>query len=399
MSIDLVSRCEHLIESISTIYFERKNSLPVKAQEKFTDVINQLQLAKVKLVDINENVMTLTLPNSEAQNLEDARSIWNAMPSGFIRGAPLKELVNKSSLALKFLREGYVDVTELGKFSDSEMKLAQQLGPNFPAFEAVWADWRFNIFSSPDNHFLWLRERGETILDDAGQILAVKPNKFFPRFAKLLEPIYGPYLSKDLQGCNRNGAKKSYDVNEWTPLSWESYEKESWKTNRQVRLFLGKPTNNDFLNFVLGGWFEAYVQYQFSDMLDRLNVPHEAFTRLKYKTTLNQDTEGVDVRREGGHFSGEIDVVVSTHEKILFVECKSGNLSIEDAQKVVRRKNVINAALKSTNATSMQVDFLLVHAPRIESSDVTKYLFDSGVTVLNPGDVIQFAKNHFQNIQ
>jgi Domain of unknown function (DUF1887) len=399
MAIDLLTQCDQLIESISLVYSDRKSSLPAKAQEKFSKVIDQLQLAKTKLEDINENVMQLTALNTEAQNLADARSIWKSMPSGLIRGEPLKELVNKSSLALKFLREGYIDVVELGKFSDSEMKLAQQLGPNFPAFEAVWADWRYNIFSNPDNHFLWLRERGETVLDDAEQIVAVKPNKFFPKFAKLLEPIYGSYLSKELQGCNRNGRQKSAENSDWSPLTWESYEKESWKTNRQVRLLLGKPTNNEFLNFVKGGWFEAYVQYQFSDMLDRLNVPHEVFTRLKYKTTLNQDTEGVDVRREGGHFAGEIDVVVSTHEKILFVECKSGKFNMEDAQKVVRRKNVINAALKSTNATSMQVEFLLVHAPRIESDDVIKYVTDYGVTVLNPGDVYQFAKMHFQSTQ
>jgi hypothetical protein len=120
-------------------------------------------------------------------------------------------------------------------------------------------------------------------------------------------------------------------------------------------------------------------------MLQRLELPHEIVTRLKYST----------VREGKGRFEGELDVLISTDDKLVLVECKSGKFSIEDARRMLERKEVIEAALLEAQATSMKLDFLLVHAPLSESPDARKLVEQAGIHVLGPVDVLSFAKNHF----
>lgn len=396
VSLNILSECDKLTLALTEVFTERRAVLPPKAQQKLDNLLAELANIKASLVDIDENVTPLTSINTDEQVLADARSSWESLPAGAVRGDSLKALVNNSSLALKFLSKGSVDVYELYKFSNTDVELAKQLGPDFKALESIWADWRYNAKTNRDNHFIWIKERGELAKDSEDKPY-LRPNKFFKNFARLVDSIYDPNHTKELQFGRKDGHRKLTLDADWKEFTWEDFDKKYYLTNRQVRLMLGRPINMDRFDFVSGGWFEAYVQYQFSDRLDRLGIPHEVFARLKYKTALNDATEGVDTRREGGHFSGEIDVVIATSEKILFVECKSGKFSMEDAQRVIKRKNVIEAALRVTGTNSLQVDFLVVHAPKSDSPESIDFVTSHGVRLLNPGEVYQYTLSHFQN--
>ena len=74
----------------------------------------------------------------------------------------------------------------------------------------------------------------------------------------------------------------------------------------------------------------------------------------------------------------------------------SGKFTIEDARRTLERKTVIEDALLDAQATSMKLDFLLVHAPRSESPDARQLVEGAGIHVLGPVEVLSFAKNHFQ---
>lgn len=389
---NLISECTSLATELERIYELGSGTLPKNAQAKFQLARDFLAQTNAALLDISDNVRDLTAIEVHSKAMLLASETWACLPDGRVTGEPLKQLFKQSSQALKFLHQGRVDATEAYKFSEEELSFAKELGQDFLGYEPIWSDWRFNISARDrdERHYLWINERGERMEHPDGKHYVI-PNLFLKKFAKLLERrgVYAGASIAEPQICRVQGRRKVTDNEAWMPIKngWEGFEKEYYLSTTQARVLLGEPVNKAMFQFVLGGWFEAYVQYLFSDMLERLEKPHEIVTKLKYNAVL----EGQ------GAFNGELDVLISTEDKLVVVECKSGKLTADDAKRVLVRKKVIEQALSSVQATSMKIDFLLIHAPRSDSPDARKIVEDGGVQVMDPVEVLSFAKNHFLN--
>ncbi len=389
--LNLIAECQRIRAELDRVYAAQSGTLPKNAQAKFQLALDLLGQADVALADISENVRDLTAIEFNSQALLRASEAWASVPDGPVKGTPLEMLFKQSSQALKYLHRGRIDAISSYKFSSDELAFARELGQDFNGYEPIWADWRFNVTAKDRDarHYLWINERGEKQKTADGRDV-VAPNRFLKRFAKLLQRwgLYSAPSIDEPQMCKAFGRKKITEPEAWAPIKngWEGFEKENFLTTAQCRVLLGDPLNPALFQFVLGGWFEAYVQYLFSDMLQRLELPHEIVTRLKYST----------VRETKGRSEGELDVLISTDDKLVVVECKSGKFTIEDARRTLERKTVIEDALLDAQATSMKLDFLLVHAPRSESPDARQLVEGAGIHVLGPVEVLSFAKNHFQ---
>lgn len=387
---NLLSECSDIASELERIFELQSGTLPKNAQAKFHLAKELLAQTSAALVDISENVRDLTAIEVHSRAIIKASELWASMPPGRVTGSRLEQLFKQSSQALKFLHRGRIDGIEAYKFSEDEINFAKELGQEFNGYEPIWTDWRFNVAARDrdQRHYLWINERGEKFETPDGQSYVV-PNQYLKKFAKLLERhgLYGSQSIDEPQICRQFGKKKITDNEAWQVIrnGWVGFETKHYLQTAQARVLLGDPLNQPKFQFVLGGWFEAYVQYLFSDMLERLEKPHEIVTRLKYEAVL-----------EGrGRFKGELDVLISTEDKLVIVECKSGKLSVDDAHRVLVRKQVIEEALRSAQSTAMQIDFLLVHAPRSESPEARELIEKAGVHVLGPVEVLSFAKNHF----
>ncbi len=388
---------------------DQNAKLPEKALSKFTLAENLLIDCLRVLNEINENILDLTSLDDVSVKLEKAHEFWESLPNGRIREEHLKMLVERSALSLQRLRAGGIDIIETYKFSDDEMRLASDLGPNFEALEKVWADWRWNALKNQKNHLLWTPTRGQLDNDE------FKVNPWFKKFYNIIYRVYTENPNHEIRQLKDRKAAQSKlaelkisnpdlnfkDLVEFPELwermqdGWKSYSNPNFRNPNAVKIDLGKPINTVLFNFLQGDWFEAYVAHQFSDQLQRVDIPHETYMRVKYETVLNSSSNGVNTKQLGGHFSGEIDVIVATDEKIVCIECKSGRLKLEDADRAVHRRDVIQGALKEVGLDPSMTLFAIVHAPRNENDEVPKFLEEKGMRVLGPADVSKFARSTF----
>lgn len=403
--MNLISETEKLLTILNESVILNNSSMAVKAKMKICDAKTHLQQCIDVLKDINENVVSLSEIDQTESKIGSAMAFRSQLDSGYIKDNDLNDLVELSPF-LNRLFQGGISFEEMYIFSPEYLKLASLLGPNFKALERIWADWRFNCLKA--NHFIWMSHRGHY----NSQREEIEPNVWFKKFYEIIRPIYDKEtehkilmisdLRKSLEHLSlihsEKNPKKMVDFPEfWEPMKegWKSFSNPKYRANNQVMIQLGKVVDHQLKEFINGGWFEAYVAFQFEDHLKRIRKPHEVYTRVKIKMALHKSVENVKVEKIGGLLSREIDVLAATDDKFAFVECKAGKLTQDEAEKALLRRDIIRAVLSEVGADPKMAVFALVHAPKVESEAVDAFLQENGMPVLAPHEVAHFARNFF----
>jgi hypothetical protein len=401
IKMNLLQTIQDCLSSIEAVKNKNSSRLPPKAIRNFDLAEGFLLRAMHYLREINDNAVELTSIDDDSGSSLKARCYFSELPSGKITSTELKTLIDLSCFSLQRLREGGVDVSEINKFSDQQMDLARRIGPDFSAMEKIWADWKFNSHNNK-NHLIWIPKRGAT--EEGGEFI---PNKWFKSFYNLIRPIYSDEIHPVLilhdyrKGRSKLDEIKSQNWKDltryselWQPLKdgWRGFDNPKNRLNNQVMVQLGAPNDPAMFQFLTGGWFEAYVAHQFEDHLSRVNIPNETYTRVKYKTVLHSSVDGIDTTKLGGHFQGEIDVIVATQNKIVCIECKSGKLNPEITKRTIQRRDVIRGVLNEVGLDSNMAQFVLVHAQNFADNQVISSLRENQIITLSPADVGQFAR-------
>lgn len=389
MQTNLIEQLDSLRKDFDTFCAGQRGLAP-KVHEKLALAKEYLTNASGVFQDINDNIISLVDVELNGTDLEKTASLMEAAPSGELKGNDLKAIVEESSLALNMLYRGRIDITSMYKFPPEQVIAARELGQQFRKFEKYWAQLRYRLVE---------RIRPLLVVPRRGDIKVVANDK------KIIEPILEAKIFSDQLIKHRLFKESSPQLAIKLPFEknlseaveddslWKDYERgwagftyQYFLYNGPSRILLNEPTSKEAMEFIKGAWFEAFVQYLFEDQLRRLRKPYEVFTQLKYTTDLVGE----------GIFRGELDVLVSTDEKIVIVECKSGKLRKSESDKILQRKNIITEALKIAHAQDKQIDFILVHAPRDpESQEIIDELAANGVQSFDPPGVIGFIREHF----
>lgn len=389
MQVNFLDQLDGLRKDFDT-FCDENRGLAVKVQEKFLQAKEHLANASRVFQDINDNVISLVDVDLNGVDMERTASLMEEAPAGELRGETLKAIAEESSLALNMLYRGRVDVTSMYKFPQEQVAAARELGQQFRKFEKYWAQLRYRLVERMRPQLL-LPRRGdikpgsndkkiiEPMLDAKVFCDQLVKHKIFKEAIPQLA-IKLPFEKKLFEAAEDDSLWKDYE------RGWSGFTYQYFLYTGPSRILLNEPVSVEATKFIEGAWFEAFVQYLFEDQLRRLRKPYEVFTQLKYTTDLVGE----------GIFKGELDVLVSTEDKIVIVECKSGKLRKSESDRILQRKKVITEALKIAHAQDKQLDFILVHAPRDpESQEIIDELAANDVQAFDPPGVIGFIREHF----
>ncbi len=385
--MNLIEQLDGVIQDLDKLCIANKNLAP-KAQEKLSSAKELLMNAYGVLYEVNENIIALV--ETDGASIQKTSSLLGGANNGVISGEDLTSIVEESSLVLNMLFRGRIDITSIFKFSAEEISAAKELGQSFRQYERYWAQLRYRL-TMKLKPLLVVVPRGE-ISKTAGLKNTIAPKMepflFCDQLTKhKIIASATPQLAKKLP-FKQELSKALEDDSLWADYEkeWRGYTNPNFIYNGPTRILLKDIQSPEMAEFVMGSWFEAFVEYLFKDQLRRLKKPYEVFTQVKYTTDLVGQ----------GIFKGELDVIVATEDKIVIVECKSGVLRKEESDRILQRKSVIMEALSIAHEQDRQVDFILVHAPRDpESQDIIDELATNGVQAFDPQGVIGFIREHF----
>jgi len=138
-----------------------------------------------------------------------------------------------------------------------------------------------------------------------------------------------------------------------------------------------------------GGWFEAYSYHVFNNMLSRFSVDFELYSRVQYEASLAAKA----VSR------GDIDLLVGLQDQIIIVECKSAELSADEANRVIQKTRFLRDVFSSTGIKETLFMLVCVPAETDEAQAVLDHVEAEGIEVVEPQDIRTFlsgklASNH-----
>jgi hypothetical protein len=124
-------------------------------------------------------------------------------------------------------------------------------------------------------------------------------------------------------------------------------------------------------------------------MLSRFSVDFELYSRVQYEASLAAKA----VSR------GDIDLLVGLQDQIIIVECKSAELSADEANRVIQKTRFLRDVFSSTGIKETLFMLVCVPAETDEAQAVLDHVEAEGIEVVEPQDIRTFlsgklASNH-----
>jgi hypothetical protein len=287
-----------------------------------------------------------------------ARAWWDELPPGQLQREQIEELVKQKSASLAMLYRASLDFTAITKFSDAELAFAREIGDEFRIYKKIWG--RLKSLIASDRPY---RLRGE-----AQARAVVRLFSMLQRYGLVTKCIV-----QVRRGTDSRNIELSAAVNELrkAPLSEEDRMHVVFEVDRRRQSLL------------TGGWFEAYSYHVFHNMLNRFSVDFEIYSRVQYEANVAAKAMS----------RGDIDLLVNLQDQIIMVECKSGELSVDDASRVIQKTRFLKDVFASTGVK--ETLFMLVSVP--PETDEAQAALDrieaEGIEVVEPQDIRTFLSS------
>lgn len=356
MKADLIADCARLagqLESLSA----SQGQLGQKAQASLRQLVTASQALLHLMRQVSENYVDLTAVGMSTDHASDARSYWQSLPAGRLEQSQIEELVQRRSAVLRKLYRASIDFTAITKFSDAELSFAREIGDNFRVHRRFWA-------------------RLKKILADGRPFRIVHDREV--RGAVAFFQLLGRYglVSRVEVRLQRGEEVRTFD------LASVAGELRKSPLSTADRLHIHYEFDRKQQTLLTGGWFEAYSSHVFENMLTRLAADFEIYSRVQYEANVAARASS----------RGDIDVLVSLRDQIVMVECKSADLSADEATRVIQKTRFLREIFSSMGIK--ETTFMLVCVPgdTDESEAILGRVEAEGIDVVEPQDIRSFLR-------
>lgn len=354
MKVDLIADCARLAGQLEALS-AAQNQLGQKAQVSLKQLVTASQALLHLMRQVSENYVDLTAVSGSSNKGSEARSYWQALPAGRLERPQIEELVQHRSLMLRRLYRASLDFTAITKFSDAELAFAREIGDEFRTYRRYWS-------------------RLKKILGDGRpfRILHDREVRGAVAFFQLL--LRHGLVEKVEARLKRAGVESAFEL---PALAGELKKSPLGEADR---LHLEYEFDRRQQTLLTGGWFEAYSCYVFENMLTRLAADFELYSRVQYEANVAARASS----------RGDIDLLVSLRDQIIMVECKSADLSTDEATRVIQKTRFLKDVFASMGVK--ETLFMLVCTPSDseESQAVIGRVEAEGIEVVEPQDIRSF---------
>ncbi|HEY1631178.1 MAG TPA: DUF1887 family CARF protein [Rhizomicrobium sp.] len=339
-----------LLSDAKKILDERRAKYDVtpKLRARLQAVSDRLGALVIAVKEIEE-LIVLDPDAANAPRIRAARGLWMKMAAGTQPGG-LEAFVRTSPLLGALFREGF-NFTQLRKFSDAEIAFAKQVGDRYAAYSAGLRELRrAKTAGNKNGPVRWVLKC--TVDNGAWLAFLVQQNIIKLETLVLLEP-------GGTQTAIRPAAMADKDSDRDVVATYT--------------------VNNAARYGLLGGeWLNAYVYNIVNDHLLRNCDAFELYTDVSYQTPS-------DVAR----MAGEFDIVGLFGNKLLCIECKSGNLDTRATLRPLAEKTkLLRDAMSTVQRTALEPHFYLVFDAVLNvEADVARKLKGTGIKPLRPDQV------------
>lgn len=351
MKVDLIAECARLAEHLEALSASQ-TQLGQKAQASLRQLVVASKALHHLMRQVSENYIDLSSYEIVDTRWSETRAWWEALPAGRLGPEQIEELVKARSPTLGRLYRASLDFTSITKFGESDLAFACAIGDEFRTYRKIWGRLKSLLIDSRPYR-----------LHNEGQAKAV-----IGLFNLLMR--HGLLTRVDAQ-IKRGGEVQVVEL----PAVVPELRKAALATDDRVslRYEVYRPSQS----LLTGGWFEAYSYLVFQDMLTRWSVDFEIYSRVQYEAKIAAKA----VSR------GDIDVLVSLQDQIIIVECKSAELSAEEAGRVIQKTGFLREVLNGMGVKEALFMLVCVPAESDEAKAALSRVEAEGVEVVEPQDI------------
>jgi hypothetical protein len=351
MKVDLIAECARLSEHLEALSASQ-TQLGQKAQTSLKQLVVASKALLHLMRQVNENYIDLNAYEIVDNRWSETRAWWEALPAGRLQAEQIDELVKTRSPTLGRLYRASLDFSSITKFGEGDLAFARAIGDEFRTYRKIWGRLKSLLIDSRPYR-----------LHNEGQAKAV-----IGLFNLLLR--HGVLARAEAQ-VKRGAEVRSIEL----PAVVSEMRKAELAADDRVSLRYEVDRSRQTL--LTGGWFEAYSYLVFQDMLTRWSADFEIYSRVQYEAKIAARA----VSR------GDIDVLVSLQDQIIIVECKSAELSADEAGRLIQKTGFLREVLNGMGVKEALFMLVSVPAESDEAKAALSRVEAEGVEVVEPQDI------------
>lgn len=187
---------------------------------------------------------------------------------------------------------------------------------------------------------------------------------------------YSKYVRERYKESNMIPFKDDFPHN----TLFEQYESGGFKLTRNDAVILDLPYPDALMQFFEGRWWETLVTNAIYEWNCNSVYSNEIWTNVKFST---QETSSPQYQDKN-----EIDILVNLGTRMLFIECKSGNVKQSDVYKI--------AQVRNTYGGDISKSVLVSYYPL--NPDILEKCRDSHIYVFAPSRRYNTLSNHLKGL-
>lgn len=354
MKVDLIADCARLAGQLEALSASQ-TQLGQKAQQSLKQLATASKAMLHLMRQVSENYIDLTAYEVGGNRWSEARGWWDALPPGKLESAQIEALVKGRSATMARLYRASIDFKSITKFGDPELAFAREIGDEFGRYKKIWS-------------------RLKSLMVDG------RPYRLYNEGqARAVIGLFNLLQKHGLIGKFDAQIRRGNEVRLIEP-SGVVPELRKAAVAADDRVYLRYEVDRRRQTLLTGGWFEAYSYYVFHNMLTRWSADFEIYSRVQYEATLAATASS----------RGDIDLLVSLEDQIILVECKSAELSAEDASRVIQKTRFLRDAIAGMGVK--ETLFMLVCVPAESEGGQAQLdrVEAEGIEVLEPQDIRTF---------
>lgn len=357
MKVDLIADCARLAGQLETLSTSQTH-LGQKAQQSLRQLATASKAMLHLMRQVSESYIDLTAYETGGNRWSEARAWWEALPAGKLDSAQIDELVKGRSATLARLYRASVDFKAITKFGEDELAFAREIGDEFRIYKKVWA-------------------RLKSLLVDG------RPYRLYNEGqARAVIGLFNLLQRHDLVTKVDAQIKRGADVRVVEPTTVVAELRKS-PLDAEDRVYLRFEVDRRRQTLLTGGWFEAYSYYVFHNMLSRWSADFEIYSRVQYEATIAAKSSS----------RGDIDLLVSLQDQIILVECKSAELSADDASRVIQKTRFLRDVISGLGVKEALFMLVCMPAESEEAQAQLDRVEAEGIEVVEPQDIRTFLRS------